>query len=392
METGVTRLRWLGCVVSVSVFVCGCGAAGAATGAQVTNQDAATTLTKASPQFVYAIPSGDQMPSALAGDPVRGGAWFLTGSSVSTSIVYVSVDPTQDRSYTLPAVLVFGFDTAIAVDPDGSVWVGARMSLVHLIPATGVATVYPVPTPADSPAAESYLPPSAQGTYDITSLAVSRSGVVAMAISAAAQVTVLSQGQFDAWPLPAGTDPVDVAFLNDGTLGVNLDDYATHRIDEVATFTSNGGRTDSGVIATEVPSLVSTGDAFVSAGTYMATIGDQAQVLRTANLAASGNPEASPIVSLPMSVLPSGNLVLPSMDGISLINSSSGQVTDVALSGGLCGSPTANMPAPPANFSLRPTPAGCPEIPLFVAADRDGNLWLIEPDQEQIAVVQGITF
>ena len=339
------------------------------------------------PLFTYTLPADYQPPSSLAGDPSGDGAWFLSGSDKVTAILFASSTPSKDRNYPLQKSLVLGADSGIAIAPDGTVWAGAQQTLVHLVPATGALTEYAVPTPSDSASAESYRPTSVQGTHDIVSIAVSNSGSVAIAQSAAAQVTVLRNGTFSSWPLPANTAPVDVAYLEDGTLGVGLADYATHHVDKVATFSQAGGRAlTEGVAGSH---MVGHGDRFLTVTDHIIAIDNQARVAATVSLSSATN-HAQPITVRPITVLPSGNIAEPSTDGVLLANVSNGQTTDERLPMGPCVPSSAALPP---GVTTPASPASCPSSPLLVAADGSHNLWLVLPQrQNEIAVVAGVDY
>ncbi|MGH7723521.1 MAG: hypothetical protein ACRENL_11960 [Candidatus Dormibacteria bacterium] len=210
---------------------------------------------------------------------------------------------------------------------------------------------------------------------------------MALAISAAAEVVVLKDGGFTARPLPANTDPVDVAYLTDGTLGVNLRDYDTHHVDEIATFTSNGVRTDSAVVS--APHMVAIANKFVTVSNQLTTLDGQAQVSASIPLGVTSN-SFQPVTVRPIAVLSSGNVALASSDGVLFANVSSGQTMDLRLASVSC---YPSMIALPPGVTLLPSPATCFESPLLVAADAAGNVWIVVPDHtNEIGLLRGITF
>lgn len=366
---------------STAALVSGCGGVvGSGTGG-------APQVAITSPQFVYTLPEDVQMPPALAGDVTGRGVWFLSGSDKGTAFYHVGSVPSDNHVYPLDSVLSFGADGGIAAARDGTVWAGVGMTLFHLIPSTGKVVTYGVPTPADSAAAESYRPQSVKGAHDIRSVAVSSTGQVALAISAAAAVTVFDAGTFSSRSLPSGTEPVDVAYLVDGTLGVNLVDFATHRTDEVETFSAAGVSTLRAQLP--APRLVANGDTLVTITDHVTSIDAQARVRASLPLVASRN-QGQPISVYPMAALPSGNVVVPSKDGVVLANVSTGQSVDLQFPPVACWGPGVALPP---GVTLPPTPSNCPEHPVLVAADAVQNVWMILPDdQHQIALLAGIGF
>ncbi|MHB8719052.1 MAG: hypothetical protein ACYDAC_09210 [Candidatus Dormibacteria bacterium] len=313
--------------------------------------------------------------------------WFLAGSDRQTSIFHVTPDPSRDRVYPLSKILALGADSAVSVGPDGTVWVGVNMTLIHLVPATAAVTLFDVPTPADSSTAESYRPASVRGAHDVTSLAVSRSGDVALAISAAEQIVILSNGAFSTWSLPPATTPVSVAYLTDGTLGASLADYSTHHVDEIVTRSPDAVAYRGHV---SVPDLAATSTRFVTVNDGdVAAIDGHARVSRTMPLALSGTTD-QPITVRSATALPSGNVALPSRDGVLFVDVWSGQTTDAQLPKTTCGGSTVGLPA---GVTPLPSSGTCAVSPLLLAADGAGNVWMMTPDHATaIGLLSGIHF
>lgn len=373
-------MKVFGRALSACSFLVTMGVATACGGVGV-SQSPPSLHSSASPQLTYAVPSGYTVPSSLAASPSGTGVWFIAGSDTDTAIFYVSPLPSEDRTYNLGRTFPIGEYTAIAVAPDRSVWAGVNMTLVHLYPATGKVTMYDVPSPQDNAAAESYRPPSVQGAHYITALSVNPVGAVALAISASAQVTLFEHGVFSAWPLPANTGPVDVAYLPDGTLGINLANYASHHTDEVATFTATGDRTLSATVS--APHLVARGSSFVSVSSVQTTLDRRANVTSATPLHLSGA-QAQPVTAVQPTVLQTGTVVIPSTDGI-LLTLPTGGTTDVAFPAVPCFSRSGSLPPhvqPPLSSAV------CHESPVVVAADAADNVWMLLPDHaDQIAFV-----
>ncbi len=339
------------------------------------------------PKVVYTVPANSQPPSFFGPDPKRRGVWFVTGSDGAASIVFVSVNRSQDRVFSLHAYYPLGVDGGIAVASDGTVWAGINMVLIHLNPTTGAVTNYRVPTPGDSAAAEAYNPPFAKGTHSITAVAVTGTDTVALAILDADQVVVFHAGRFVDRSLPTNTVPEDVAYLADGTLGVSLTDYNTHHRDRVVTFTPSGARSESQLV--DVWNLVSTGTQFVSVANQMVVFNAHAQVTAAVPFVPAIKP--SPIEISALGILPNGDLMMEGWDGVLVASVSSGATVDLRFPRVACSGPS-SISIPP-GFTAAPTsnPAElCAQKPNLVASDGAGDIWMVLGDPSEIDVVEGV--
>jgi hypothetical protein len=340
------------------------------------------------PQVAYTLPSDEGEPFALGADPKRRGVWFVTGTDAVTSVVFVSVDSSQDRVFSLHAYYPFGAAGGIAVASDGTVWAGVNMVLIHLDPTTGAVHTYHVPTPGDSAAAEAYNPPYVKGTHYISAVAVTGTDTVALAIDDADQMVVFRNGRFLDWSLPANTVPRDVAYLDDGTLGVSLSDYNTHYTDRVVTFTPSGRRRESQLV--DVWNLVSTGTTFLTVANGMLIFNAQAQLTARVPFVPAIKPPDS-ISGFELGVLPNGDLVTGSRDGVLVANLSSGTAVDFRLPGVDCAGPN-SISYPPGVSPPTPYPAGylCAQAPQLLASDGAGDVWMVLGNQSEIDVLVGV--
>lgn len=364
---------------------------GSAVGQSKTSPKPTPTGTTVTPRVAYTVPPGDQIPLYLSADPKRRGVWFVTGTDKSTSIVYVSVDAGENRVYPLRSYYPMGADGGIAVASDGTVWAGINMALIHLNPVTGAVTTYKVPTPGDSAPAESYMPTFAKGTHAITAVAVTGTDTVALAVMNSNQVVVFHDERFIDWPLPANTVPEDVAYLGDGTLGVTLGDYNTHGTDRVVTFTANGRRSESPLV--DVANLISTGAQFVTVVKEMITFEANAAIVATVPFVPAINPY--PLDNSNLGILPNGDLMMESWDGVLVTNLSSGATVDLRFPRAVCPDDgTISVPVPGVSQSptATPYPAGylCPQKAELVASDGAGDVWLTLTEASEIDVIEGV--
>ncbi len=374
---------------TVLVCVAGlCVACGALQVPIATNHLAARA--QVTPRTTYTLPVGYTMPSSFAGSPSGQGVWFLSSTYTTSTIFFVSPDNSEDRSWSLGAHYPLGADSGIAVAPDGTVWAGVGMVLIHLVPTTGSVVTYQVPNPVESSAAASYEPAFVKGSHDIVAVAVSTSDVVALALSASSQVVMFSGSAFSAWDLPPNTTPRDVAYLSDGILGVALNDFVTHNADKLATFTTAGLRTDSASLSAW--DLASNGTNFLTIASSIATIDAEAQVTSSVPVAAdpgSGGRAPTPVIQGPVSVLPDGSVLVPSSDGVMAVNASSGQAADISLPFTSCSSSNVAFPH---GFTPSASPAAqtCPDTPLMVDTDGAGDIWAqLQSSPDSIELIDG---
>jgi hypothetical protein len=339
------------------------------------------------PTVAYTVPADSQPPAYFGADPKRRGVWFVTGTDAATSIVFVSVNPSQDRVFSLHTYYPLGVDGGIAVASDGTVWAGINMVLIHLNPTTGAVTKYRVPTPGDSGAAEAYNPTFAKGTHSITAVAVTGTDTVALAMLDADQVVVFHAGRFVTWPLPTNTVPHDVAYLNDGTLGVSLADYNTHHFDRVVTFAPNGKRSESPLV--DVMNLVSTGMQFVSVANQILVFNADAQLSATVPFVPAVKP--SPIDISALGILPNGDLMMEGWDGVLVSSLSNGATVDLRFPRVTCPDQS-SIAIPPGVTPPTPYPAGylCTQKAQLVASDGTGDVWMVLDNSSEIDVLEGV--
>jgi hypothetical protein len=321
------------------------------------------------PRSVYTLAAGEQPPTSFGADAKRHGVWFVTGNQVTESIDFVGIDPDQSRVFPLPTHYSFGVDVGIAVASDGTVWAGLGLALIHLNPTTGAITTYQVPIVKN-------------GFRVITALAVTGTDTVALAIYDADQVVVFRDGRFSDWPLPLNTQPLDVAYLTDGTLGVSLSDLNTHTYDRVVTYTPAGARSESQLV--DVYHLVSTGTQFVSVENQIVVFNARAQLIRTLQIVPALKPNA--LIMNSLGVLPDGDLLVRSGDGILVSSLTTGATIVLQLPRAACPNPisySVPLPTHPAGYL-------CEQTPDVLATDGSGDLWMTLGNETHIDVVEGV--
>jgi hypothetical protein len=174
--------------------------------------------------------------TTLAGDPNGSGVWFWADTKNTLSIFHVDG---QGKLTSWPVLT--GADNAfqalsgLTVTSAGIVWLGINATLTRLDPGTGAVKTWRIPAPADNSAAESFRLPSVQGQYLVQAIAASPGGsqiAIAMDLSSSVELFDPSAGTFTQIAMPAASDtPQALGYAPDGTLGVGLANYQTHRWD-----------------------------------------------------------------------------------------------------------------------------------------------------------------
>jgi hypothetical protein len=125
-----------------------------------------------------------------------------------------------------------------------------------LDPTKGSVLHWNVPQLLTDPTASQYRPAALRDAEWIRALAVTPTQTVVIAVAGASSLAVFdpATAQFSTIPLVTPGDANDVAVADDGTIGVAMENFATHHLDKVALF-------KGGVLA----HIVSSGSGFITA-------------------------------------------------------------------------------------------------------------------------------
>lgn len=332
------------------------------------------------------------IPTLLAGDPSGEGVWYWTETASESFLRHVDGSSLQTATFSLgtsEAARANSGTGAIAVAPNGNVWVGIGSSVFELIPSTGVVKQFGIPSAVviDNPAAEKYRPPEIQGIHGVQALAVSPSGnEVAIGLSGANDVVLFNDSTgFQSSSLPPNTEPSSVAFTDETHIAVGLNDYATNAstgVVEGAVF----GLTQSGVVnVPDARSIRMVGSSLV--------VGDGAPDLLAGTGTAS--PTSTALFNGSVSTFTHG-LYAVSSDRVVLVANnqlSIGSIGQNQIIG--------EVPIPPASGVCAPSsrpPGGtgesaqssrtCPNAPTAAASDGAGDTWLIGPASGYVSVLR----
>ena len=204
---------------------------------------------------------------------------------------------------------------------------------------------------------------------------------MALAIDDTDEVVLFRGGRFVDWWLPANAEPLDVAYLKNGTLGVSLLDFDTHTYDRIVTYTPNGARSEGPLV--DVYHLASTGTQFVSVENqivlFQCSCAAHGDVCSRSNFQAQSAHHQS-ARNPPQRRPPFAERGWPASQSLT-----TGVTAVLQVPRAACPNPLSSS-VPPASH-----PAGslCEQIPSLVTSDGAGDLWMVLGDKSQIDVVEG---
>ncbi len=172
------------------------------------------------------VPAGQ--PGLLVPDPDGQAIWWWSPAPNGQAQVY-RFDTMHHtlRTWNLGDAQTLGLEVGeqygLAVEADGTVWVGANLKLVELDTTTGLVKVIDVKKPGE---ASHSGPPQLANFSAISALAANASGDVAVVTSDTTSIPIYHSSirSFTYLKLPHGTNADDASYLPDGTLGVAVGD------------------------------------------------------------------------------------------------------------------------------------------------------------------------
>ena len=327
------------------------------------------------PSFSTPAPAGFDAPGELIADRRGAGVWFLANSVHDSRIFHASGNGVvQSWHIGDPQTngLRVGVESGLAVGGNGVVWAGAGTTLARLDTTSGAVNLYPIPV-ADSPSAEGLLPPELQGrTHAVRAIAQDDAGHVAIVVREARAIEVFDDNTrtFSVIMLPSVGDATDLAYLPDGTLGVGLNDAASHAPDRIAIF-QPGSTVPSVVIGADAGSIESDGQAFLTYWTQ------PYEITRTGETTALPLLDRSTHTVGPRaSVAPQHRAVIARKDGLTIL-SASGSAEAIHFGTVPCAPPSGVPGAADSNY---PPVSRCQLTPLLDAVDGGGNIWFVTND------------
>jgi len=259
----LVRVRWIVGVSSVLLLLLAAAGCGHVPSGESHGHRHGTVF-QASAQDSATLPQGYGPITSLAGDPDGSGVWFWDDTKSNLSIFRVDSQGTV-KSWPVLSGAAYQFQaiSGFTVTSPGMAWLGINSTLTRLDTNSGSAQTWQIPAPADNPAAESYVPQGPKGQHLVQGIAVAPDGShVAIAMSNASSVELfdVSAGTFTQIAMPATSDdPEAVAYNPDGTLGIALANYTTHREDSALIVGPGGAGSPAVVPVADSSSVTSDG-------------------------------------------------------------------------------------------------------------------------------------
>ena len=172
------------------------------------------------------VPAGQ--PGLLVPDPDGQAIWWWSPAPNGQAQVY-RFDTVRHAitTWNLGDAQTLGLEVGeqygLAVETNGTVWVGANLKLVELDTTTGLVRVIDVKKPGE---ASHPAPPQLANFSAISALAADASGNVAVVTSDTTSIPIYhsSTQSFSYLKLPQGMNADDASYLPDGALGVAVGD------------------------------------------------------------------------------------------------------------------------------------------------------------------------
>jgi hypothetical protein len=337
-----------------------------------------------SAQDSVTLPDGYDPITTLAGDPNGSGVWFWADTKTTLSIFHVDG---QGKLTSWPVLTgadnSFQAESGLAVTSAGTVWLGINATLTRLDPSTGAVQTWRIPAPGDNPAAESFRPPDVQGLYLVQAIAANPGGTqIAIGMDLASSVELFdpAAGTFTQIAMPATSDtPVSLAYTPDGTLGVGLANYQTHRWDTALVVRPGTTSAPAAIPVPDSRSITSYGTSGFIVGaadpSLLTSTGTVAPIAAPAAAAAAYTPDSGhAIIAMPngvLGIIGKGGVFEYPGNAASVASATAGSAT-LQLPGVQCLVPMSG------NGSPEPSPTGpCYPEPSVMAVDGAGGIWVV---------------
>jgi hypothetical protein len=377
------RVRNMPGVFSVLLLLAAAGCGHVPSGKAHRNYSSASVV-QTSARDLVTLPDGYDPITTLAGDPHGSGVWFWADTKTTLSIFHVDG---QGKLTSWPVLTgadnSFQAESGLAVTSAGTVWLGINATLTRLDPSTGAVQTWRIPAPGDNPAAESFRPADTQGLYLVQAIAASPGGTqiaIAMDLSSSVELFDPAAGTFTQIAMPATSDtPVSLAYTPDGTLGVGLANYQTHRWDTALVVRPGTTSAPAAIPVPDSRSITSYGTSGFIVGaadpSLLTSTGTVAPIAAPAAAAAAYTPDSGhAIIAMPngvLGIIGKGGVFEYPGNAASVASATAGSAT-LQLPGVQCLVPMSG------NGSPEPSPTGpCYPEPSVMAVDGAGGIWVV---------------
>jgi hypothetical protein len=381
--------RLAGVLLAVVLVVAGTAAASARTAAPATS-----TAPRTAPPVSISFADSDPI-FGLVGDPHTSAVWFFTFDRTSVLIDRFDADGRLRSWPVLSSRQTMGggdLQYGLAVGPSGGVWFAIGRTLIRLEPATGAVRIWAIPT--QRPNLEALRDRPRHYTARVTDLAVGPRGRVVLALDPDSSLATFDAAT-DRWgriDLPTTSDLVSsLAYRPDGLVAAGFYDLA-HGGGANRVLLAHAGRSHT----TRVPGaqayeLTTDGAKGFLAGTtspvVISTDGTVTRQIAPRSLVSTDDPYAG-LVPLPHHRI--AGLV---RGGVTIFSSDARSVKAAAAGARVYASPVVGCGPPGGPPPTAPTHEVCREGVETVAADHDGDIWIITgPNDDTVALVPPSAF
>ncbi len=320
---------------------------------------------------------------ALTGAPEGTGVWFTSATS-SPVLFHLSLDGAI-KSWPVPrAGSGFGMTamTSFAIAGGGIAWLAGGSTLIRVNTVTNRVSSWQIPAPATNPAT---APRPANGPvmftgqqmpHEVTGLAATAAGRVAvvMSYSSSVQVFDAASDAFEQIPLPAPTDqPQAVGFTRSGSLGVAFSHLRRRNSPDVL-IVAPSGRTVTARVA-DVMAVAPYGPTGLLVGTARPAVVSAAGKVRPLNLPT--NPPDITAGLTPPIALPDNRLGV--IAGLAVLTFPAAASSVAAATAG------SDLYLPPpgrcGRAEGRPKASTCHQGYRLLAIDAIGDIWVVPATQ-----------
>jgi len=314
----------------------------------------------------------------LAGDPNGNGVWFWDSTKTELSVFRINSQGNV-TAWPISGVTEFQAISGFAVTAPGIVWLGINSTLSRLDSASGASRTWQIPAPADNPAAESYQPADLKSQHLVQGTAVAPDGkhvAIAMSDASSVQLFDVSAGTFTQISMPTTSDdPVAVAYSPDGTLGVALANYTTHREDSALIIRQGDADSTTVVPVADSSSITSDGTSgFILGSGHPSLVSTAGKVTP---IAVPAVPLSSDHPGTAINVMPNGDLAAITSTGVIEFPgdaSSAASATSASLTLQL---PAMRCQPNAGSYELGTRTSACHPQADVMAVDAAGGVWVV---------------
>jgi hypothetical protein len=334
----------------------------------------AVSVSTISPSLVQSadLPAGYPSPSNLAVSS-DGSVWFWQNSATETTLFHwIPTEPLTSIQLGSPTALglITGSENAITVDSSGRVWLGANLTLMSYNQTTRVTNQIALPSVPSDSSTDQNRPPPLRGLEAISTLAADSNCDIAIALSDGTQVLEYNTNTsaFTGVTLPTSMQATDLAFAQDGTLGVTLASSAGQS-GEILLRAPSGSETT--ISNSSSLRLTADGNNFILDSSSDALASDGSQTPDPGMTIATGSRLISPTFGGAVASGPDGQTLLQTETGLSVLGNATEE--SLTLPTFECGLTSSQLTAPSTTAESRQ----CASSASFIQSAPNGSAFFV---------------